>query len=143
MNNYDGSFFINDRVIHPLLTKDNFLRNFADELEDKEISSNIFEFAEPTEINGLSFYVSFIFIEDVLRGVNLSNSDEKLRNSYANWSNERNRLKRESHDGWVKNQFGEPFKKSEVAFIVTRDWGEVTSYTDMKGGNVGISIIYK
>ncbi|MHC5215097.1 hypothetical protein ACYSNR_00410 [Enterococcus sp. LJL128] len=142
MNNEDGSILIGDIRIYPFMEEQHFIQLFK-ELLRRDNYSGVKMLNKPVLISGLFFWFTAVFKEDTLKGINLSNADKNLQNSYADWSNERNRLKRLSHDTWLEEQLGKPYEKTATAIIFKRSWGEVTSYTDMKGGGVEISLYYK
>ncbi|MGC6768036.1 hypothetical protein [Enterococcus sp. LJL51] len=143
MNNRTGKLIFGKSTIIPNMSKMDFIQEFNENLEEFEINDNVFENSMPLKNGHIKFWIWFYFKENKLIGLNLENADSGLVNTYQDWSNDRNRRKRESHDKWLIEQFGEPEEEEETVLIVKREWGEATSYIDMKNGEVKLSIVYK
>ena len=144
MNKDTGAINVyNQKSLYPFMSKQEFLSDFKNLLEDFNIKNSVFEFKKEICVNGMFFWIMCVFIDNKLVGVLLENSDEKLRNTYDNWSNEKNLLKRKSHDKWLISNLNKPYEIKSTSIIFERNWGEVISYTDMKSGEIKISISYK
>lgn len=144
MNKDTGEINVyNQKSLYPFMSKQDFLLDFNKLLEDVNIKNSVFEFKKEICVNGMFFWIMCVFIDNKLVGVLLENSDEKLRNTYDNWSNEKNLLKRKSHDNWLISNLNKPYEIKSTSIIFERNWGEVISYTDMKSGEIKISISYK
>lgn len=72
----------------------------------------------------------------------MKKADPKLKNSYDNWSDDKVELKRKSHDEWLINQLGKPHERKLSGIKYNYTWGEVLSYYDPRGGDIGIAINY-
>ncbi|QAA21801.1 hypothetical protein [Sporolactobacillus terrae] len=127
----------------PNITKEKFLSHFGTKLYCNNSTKNIFRFKETIKINDASFWINVIFDDNRMKIVELSDANETFQNSYNDWSNYRNKKKREAHDRWLLQQLGRPVEKKTNALTFNRSWGSATSYTDMKNGEVKIMISYK
>lgn len=144
MNKDTGTINIyNQKSLYPFMSKQDFLLDFNKLLEDVNIKNSVFEFKKEIWVNGMFFWIMCVFIDNKLVGVLLENSDEKLRNTYDNWSNEKNLLKRKSHDNWLISNLNKPYEIKSTSIIFERNWGKAISYSDMKSGEIKISIFYK
>jgi hypothetical protein len=106
-------------------------------------NEEIFIFSKKYSIYDVEFWIVVGFEKDNIQYVELENADKDLSNSYSNWSNYKVKLKKDSHDKWLKKLLDVPdiIKDNEV--IYNLQWGMVTSYIDPRSGNVCISIRYR
>lgn len=102
-----------------------------------------YNFINPQIINELSLWVKIVFIKKTISSIELKNADPSLKNSYDNWSDAKVKLKRKIHDEWLIKQLGEPHERKLPCIKYNYSWGEILSYSDPRGGDIGISINYK
>lgn len=144
MDKYTGEINIdNKKSLYPLMSKQEFLLDFNKLLEDINIKNSVFELKKEVCLKGMFFWIMCVFRDDKLVGVLLENSDEKLWNTYDNWFNEKNSIKRKSHDDWLIYNLNQPYEIKSTSIVFERNWGDVISYTDMKSGEIKIAIYYK
>jgi|GEM_PF-1807925 len=142
MDQNTGDIKILNDIINRSLDKKAFLNKYERYLEDINEDQDVFEFKDAIEIESMCFWIWIIFTQNHVSRIILENSDTSLQNSYSNWSNHNVRKKREIHDEWLLKNLGAPSEKTPTSLIFRKEWGEVTSYTDMKSGEVRISIRY-
>jgi len=100
-------------------------------------------FKLPKKIGCLDFWVTIRFFNSYIRSIELKNADPALKNSYDNWSDDRMKRKRDSHDHWLVSQLGIPHEKSLQGIEYHFNWGDIISYYGPSSGDTGISIDYK
>lgn len=124
------------------IMKPEFINKFASYLLSTNINSKMFVFKDPVLINELNFWIVVHFKNNAVSIIELENADESLKNNYGNWSNYNVEKKKESHDLWLKKNFGEPSDKKGNSIIYYFSFGQIISYIDEKSGEVGIAIEY-
>lgn len=139
----EGKIIINNKEIYNGMSSVSFKNLFLADV-NSYINGNIERdnFKSPQMIEGLLLWVKVIFKNNILSSIELKNSDINLKNSYDNWSDDKVKLKRKSHDEWLINNLGQPHDRMPVALKYIYNWGEIVSYYDPKGGDSGILITY-
>lgn len=139
----EGKIIINNKEIYNGMSSVSFKNSFLADV-NSYINGNIERdnFKSPQMIEGLLLWVKVIFKNNILSSIELKNSDINLKNSYDNWSDDKVKLKRKSHDEWLINNLGQPHDRMPVALKYIYNWGEIVSYYDPKGGDSGILITY-
>lgn len=87
-------------------------------------NDNVLVFSKSCRIYDLDFWGVVGFDNDNIVYIELENLDKKLRNSYSNWSNDRVRLKKQSHDKWLKKLLGTPDNVKDNEVIYNLEWGQ-------------------
>ncbi|MDM5318074.1 hypothetical protein QUF49_18915 [Fictibacillus sp. b24] len=123
--------------------KQEFINKFASYLLSTNINSKMFVFKDPVLINELNLWIVVHFKNNSVSIIELENADESLKNNYGNWSNYNVEKKKESHDLWLKKNFGEPSDRKGNSIIYYFPFCQIISYIDEKSGEVGIAIEYK
>ncbi|WP_226668915.1 hypothetical protein [Metabacillus litoralis] len=142
MDGKSGEILILNTIINKTLDKNVFIKNLGVFLEDIKEEQDVFEFKDAVEIESMRFWTWIIFNHNHVASIMLENADKDLLNSYTNWSNHNVKKKRQLHDEWLIGNLGSDYEKTPTSIIFKRNWGEVTSYTDMKSGEVRISVVY-
>lgn len=92
-------------------------------------------FITPTlHLDGLPFTLSLYFYGQQLEAAELMYSGSELGSSWADWSLEKERKRKQIHDEWLTKVLG----KWPCSF----SWGEISSEYDPKGGYSSIFIRY-
>ena len=136
-----GEFEINNILIDKNTTKKEFNSQFINDI--KSYISDEYNFKQPINIKSLDLWVEVIFNDEIIKRVEMKNSDPKLKNSYDNWSNYKVELKRKSHDEWLVRQLGEPHERDLPCIKYYYSWGEILSYYDPRSGDTGIVVNYQ
>lgn len=142
MDRKKEEIIVNNIVIDKKLNKNKFINYFAHDLMPYDSNDEIFVFSKSYKIYDMGFWVIVGFDKDNIVYIELENSDESLSNSYSSWSNNKVKLKRQSHNEWLKKRLGAPDIIKDNDTIYKLQWGTVTSYVDPRSGNVSISIRY-
>lgn len=142
MNRNEENLTINNVNVNRKLKKSSFISFFKNDLMPYSDNDNVLVFSNNYRIDGLDFWIVVGFEGDNILYIELENSDAKLKNSYSNWSNNRVKLKKESHDKWLEKLLGSPDEVKDNQVIYNLKWGTITSYVDPRSGNVCISIRY-
>ncbi|MDD9149981.1 hypothetical protein OYT88_15625 [Sporolactobacillus sp. CQH2019] len=143
MNRIEEKLPVNNISIDKQLDKNSFINYFKDDLMPYNSNEDLFIFSKKYSIYDIEFWIIVGFKKENIQYVELENADENLSNSYANWSNYKVKLKKDSHDNWLKKLLGFPDIIRDNEVIYNLQWGKVTSYVDPKSGNVCISIRYR
>lgn len=143
LNRKEEKILVNNISIDKQLNKTAFINYFKDDLMPYGNNDEVFIFSKKYSIYNMEFWIVLGFEKDNIQYLELENADKDLSNSYSNWSNYKVKLKKESHDEWLKKLLGAPdvIKDNEVVYNL--QWGMVTSYVDPRSGNVSISIRYR
>lgn len=134
---------VHGELIDNKIQKEKFIKIFSSLLWVENVESSTFMFKKPILVNEMNFWIVVHFKDDYVSIIELENADESLKNDYGNWSNYKVEKKKESHDLWLKKNFGEPDDKKGKSIIYFLSFGQITSYIDQKSGEVGIAIEYK
>ena len=78
--------------------------------------------------------VALEFCGEALMRVELCNADDQYGKSWNDWSEEKELLRKRSHDEWLKRVLGD----GDYVF----PWGRVVSVYDQKGGTSRIIVEY-
>lgn len=89
MNRNQENLTINNIVVNRQLNKNSFISFFNAELMPYSDNDDVLVFSKSYRIDDLDFWIVVGFNNDNIVYIELENSDEKLRNSYSNWSNNR------------------------------------------------------
>lgn len=143
MDKTNGNLSVCGNLIDKNMSKQEFVKTFKEELRSDDLIKKNFRFKKPCTIDGLNFWINVLFSDEKISVITLNNADERLVNSYDEWSNYKQKKKKESHDQWLTKELGEPIEKKAMSLIFKRDWGEATSYEDPKSGDVKIWISYR
>lgn len=143
MNRNQEDLMINNIVVNRQLNKNSFISFFNTELMPYSDNEDVLVFSKSYRIDDLDFWIVVGFNNDNIVYIELENSDERLRNSYSNWSNNRVSLKKQSHDKWLDKLLGTPDNVKDNEIIYNLEWGTITSYVDPRSGNVCIAIRYR
>lgn len=139
----NGSLTINENNICPYMNIDTFMSLYNGKFDKYGTSKIIrFIFREAIEISGKLFWVIVKFNDGSINMAELKIADENLRNTYENWSTENASIKKKILDEWLEEILGKPSKINTTGIIYEYRWGNVISYSDMKGGEVAIVIKY-
>lgn len=139
----EGKIIINNKEICYRMDSRIFINIFSSEI-NSYANGDIerYNFKNPQIIDGLSLWIKVVFKKKIISSIELKNADPKLKNSYDNWSDNKVELKRKSHDEWLINQLGQPHERKLPCIQYNYIWGEVLSYYDPRGGDIGIAINY-
>lgn len=145
VNNLTTNFNINvhGELLDNKILKKKFINIFSSFLLAANVESSTFMFKKPILVNEMNFWIIVHFKNYYVSSIVLENAEESLINNYNNWSNYKFKKKKESHDLWLKKNFGEPDDKKGKSIIYFLSFGQITSYIDQKSGEVGIAIEYK
>lgn len=86
------------------------------------------------EISGLLFIVTVYFYNELLESISMSSVNDTSRESWSDWSEEKELKRKEIHDHWMKKLLGNTSSHYE--------WGEVWSGYDAKAGFSSFEIRY-
>lgn len=146
MNNLTTNNFninVHGELLDNKISKEKFFNIFSSFLLVNNVESSTFMFKKPILMNEMNFWIIVHFKKDFVSRIELENAEEWLINNYNDWSNSKIEKKKDSHDHWLKKNFGEPDDKKGKSIIYFLSFGQITSYIDQKSGEVGIAIEYK
>lgn len=143
VNRNEENLIINNITVNRQLDKKSFISYFNNDLMPYSDGDQVVVFNKSYRIEDMDFWIIVGFENDNIVSIELENSDKNLRNSYSNWSNNRVKLKKESHDVWLKKLLGDPDIVKDNEIIYNLQWGTITSYVDPRSGSVCISLRYK
>lgn len=126
-----GSININDIVLSPKLTTDDFKNSTLYKGGSLE---RMYAIKEPKNISGKSFIVSVYFVNGYLKEIQLYLVEDK-ESSSDDWSKNTEKDKKKVQDEWLKSLLG----KGQYNY----SWGHIESVYDPKGGFSLIIIRYK
>ena len=143
MNKSQGDLRINNIIVNEQINKNTFISYFKSYLMPYSENDNVLVFSKSYNIDDMDFWIVVGFDNGNIAYVELENSDEKLKNSYSNWCNNKVNLKKKSHDQWLKKILGTPDEVKDNEIIYNLNWGIVTSYIEPRSGSVCITIRYR
>lgn len=125
----EGKIIINNKEIYYRMDSGSFINIFSSEI-NSYVNGDIerYNFKNPQIIDGLSLWIRVVFKKKIISSIELKDHDPKL--------------KRKSHDEWLVNQLGQPHERKLPCIQYNYVWGEVLSYYDPRGGDIGIAINY-
>lgn len=136
----NGEIKINNIFINKETTNSEFKLNFAS--ETKSYLDLLYDFVKPIKFGELSFWVEIAFEDEKIKRIEMKNADPELTTSFEEWSNKKVELKKESHDKWLVENFGEPHDKTPSGLTYKFAFGEVISYYDPQNREAGIIFEY-
>ena len=108
MNRNEEKLYVNNVIIDKQINKNSFINQFKDYLMPYDDNDDVFIFNDKNDIYDMEFWIVVGFTKEYVKYIELENADKKFSNSYFNWSTYKVKLKKESHDNWLKKLLQEP-----------------------------------
>lgn len=138
----NGNFIIGKYFINPNTSVKDF-KNIDFDITVLDDNYKVYRFKEKQDIGNMTFFVSFVVIDNIIKRIRLSNADEKYRvKGYSDMTNEKLKILRKSHDDFLNKYLGNPNKEGLTGIQYNFNWGTITSYLYIQDGSCGIEIKY-